>query len=1369
MADNKDVQYNFTGSTEGLKAAADSAIQILGSVSRAESNMNGIGSQSLSTFNAIRNVTASISNNIAQMQKQLKASSTLSLPAPKQQFALPAPTSIVPIQSALAPIQTTITGITQSANSMTTALGGSKMQAVIGVIGNIVRSVANMRNTIQSSATASQYAIDGEANSFIDANWRAVDAAEGKQKFARSNEDVESSARRSTSSVNGESRAFSALKATIKALMSPITFTVKGIEAIAKGAKSLTNVFSSLMGGTSKLGNVLKTLVGYTSGDLFGNAIQQSIDFVETLELFQVACRNSLDVAAEFVNQMQEMYGMDPGNIMNTAAYFYQLTAAIEAPIAASEKMSMGLTKAANDIASLFNMDVEKVAQNLSSGIQGMSRAVTKYGMDIRKATLQEYAHRLGISAKVSEMSEASRQGLRYIAMMYQARAANGNWAKTIESCANQIRVFKEQMSQLGRSIGDFFTPMLAKILPVVNGIIMAIRTVLTYINAFVNLFKPKSFNQTTSAINKAAGAYSGFGNAASGAANKAKKAGSAAKKAAKEASKSVAAFDQINKLDGEDSETDTGGGGIGGGGGGGGIDMGDVMDPAILGAINNIDTSLEKVRMKANDVRDSILKFLGFTSETGDYTIRFNYDTNQWETDMKWSAEVFKQNLVDKFPGWKQTINSIFSNWNEIIASVKNLGKAIVDTATTIVNPVKAAIKSAFTDEAVSGFVDNLSGYIDRVAGIVTNIGTALNPIVEGIANGFSGVTPIVRALGTGFEKISQALVPMGEALGPVIESFMIMAGSVMGQGITLIADAFSRLASETIPLLAPALNSIIEMFGSFSNTVYPILSGIVNAVIDGLNLLAPALDSIVKSVGPPLIELFAAVSSNLAPLISSIMPVLAELLTNVGEIIGQLIPHVTNIVNAILPPLMSALQQILPIIMSVVNIALPPLMSVLDAILVPLTQIIQQIMPSLMNLLVGVLAPLGQMINQILPPLMSLLQTIIEPIMNIVQRLLPPLVDLLTNLLVPIMEVVCAVIGALIAVLAPVIEVIVQVADVIISVLVAGIEVLINIINGVLEIIAEVIHVVADVFNQIVTTCSGILQTVTDMIGSLVTWFRNMINMLNDWIKGVIDIVVNFINNIVESVGNFLKGLWDLIDKACQIVIDIVKGLWDSIMAILNGLKDGFDAVWNGICWIVKTVINTIGDNISNAISFLGGLLSFVSDKLYNGWCTAWGNIKNFVIGIWDGITGAIKNSVNVVIRALNTLIRGANKLSWDIPDWVPGLGGKKFGLNIPTIKTFEGGGLVNAGQLFVAREAGPELVGNLGSKTAVLNNDQIVEAVARGVERANASVVRAIEKSGGAPTKLMVDKRVLAQVVTEAINDYGRSLGYSAVGLR
>lgn len=1366
MADNKDVQYNFTGSTEGLKAAADSAIQILGSVSRAESNMNGIGSQSLSTFNAIKGVTASISNNIAQMQKQLKASSTLSLPAPKQQLALPAPTSIVPIQSALAPIQTTITGITQSANSMSTALGGSRMQAVIGVIGNIVRSVANMRNVIQSSATASQYAIDGEANSFIDANWRAIDAAEGKQKFARSNENVENSARRSASSIDGESRAFSVLKTSIKALMSPITFTVKGIEAIAKGAKSLTNVFSSLMGGTSKLGNVLKTLVGYTSGDLFGSAIQQSINFVETLELFQVACRNSLETAAEFVNQMQEMYGMDPGNIMDTTAYFYQLTAAIEAPIVASEKMSIGLTKAANDIASLFNMDVQKVAQNLSSGIQGMSRAVTKYGMDIRKTTLQEYAHKLGISEKVSEMSEASRQGLRYIAMMHQARAANGNWAKTIESCANQLRVFKEQMSQLGRSIGDFFTPMLAKILPVVNGIIMAIRTVLTYINAFVNLFKPKSFNQTTSAINNAAGAYGGFGSAAAGAADSAKKAGSAAKKAAKEASKSVAAFDQINKLDGEDHKTDSGGG-IGGGGGG--IGMEGVMAPAILDAINNIDTSLESVRMKANDVRDSILKFLGFTSESGDYTIRFNSDTNQWETDMKWSAEVFKQNLIDKFPGWKQTINSIFSNWSEIITSVQNLGKAIVDTVTTIVSPVKAAMKSAFTDEAVAGFVNNLSGYIDRITGIVTNIGTALNPIVEGIANGFSGISPIIQALGTAFEKISQALVPMGEALGPVIESFMIMSGNVIGQGITIIADAFSRLASETIPLLAPALNSIIEMFGSFSNTVGPIVSGIINALIDGLNLLAPALDSIVKSVGPPLIELFASVSSNLAPLISSIMPVLAELLTNIGEIIGQLIPHITNIVNAILPPLMSALQQILPIIMSVVNTALPPLMSVLDAILVPLTQIIQQIMPSLMNLLVGVLAPLGQMINQILPPLMSLLQTIIEPIMNIVQRLLPPLVELLTNLLVPIMEVVCAVLGALIAVLAPVIEVIVQIADVIISVLVAGIEVLINIINGVLEIVAKVIHVVAEVFNQIVTTCSGILQSVTGMIGSLVTWFRNVLNMLNGWIKGVIDIVVNFINNIVESVGNFLKGLWDLIDKACQIVVDIVKGLWDSIMVILNGLKDGFDAVWNGICWIVKTVINTIGDNISNAISFLGGLLSFVSDKLYNGWCTAWGKIKDFVAGIWDGITGAIKNSVNVVIKALNTLIKGANKLSWDIPDWVPGLGGKKFGLNIPTIPTLEGGGLVDAGQLFVAREAGPELVGNVGSKTAVLNNDQIVEAVARGVERANANVVRAIEKSGGAPAKLMVDKRVLAQVVTEVINDYGRSLGYSTVGLR
>ena len=141
------------------------------------------------------------------------------------------------------------------------------------------------------------------------------------------------------------------------------------------------------------------------------------------------------------MSTIQEMYGLDPTNIMRYTSMFYQLASAVDTPTEAAEKMSMGLTKMTVDIASLFDMPFNTVMENLSSGMQGMTRAVRKYGMDLRNTTLQQTALSLGISRQVESMSEADRQGLRYITMMRQASIATGDFGKTIESPANQLRI----------------------------------------------------------------------------------------------------------------------------------------------------------------------------------------------------------------------------------------------------------------------------------------------------------------------------------------------------------------------------------------------------------------------------------------------------------------------------------------------------------------------------------------------------------------------------------------------------------------------------------------------------------------------------------------------------------------------------------------------------------------------------------------------------------------------------------------------------------------------------------------------------------------------------------------------------------------
>ena len=392
------------------------------------------------------------------------------------------------------------------------------------------------------------------------------------------------------------------LNKLLSVILTVINVVQDGLDVFTSGLKNAAILVENLTTGFGLLSSAAKTvldafesIVGVGVGVSLAEAVKQSIDYSENLNLLQVALKGSADAGMQFVSTLQEIYGLDPTNILSSVGYFYQMSDAVGTSTKAAETMSMGLTKAAADISSLFNVDIETVQSNLASGMQGMSRAVRKYGMDIRAVTLKQTAMSLGIQGSTATMNEATLQGLRYVTMMRQAQNAMNDFGNTIESPANQLKIFKEQISQLGRAIGNFFIPILQKVLPLLNGIVMAIRVILTFLGTLFGL-DIGSFN---SSLTAGVGAANDEADALAGV-------GSAAASAKKEIDNLLAPFDELNILQQQAAES-------GGSSGGGGI-SGAEMDPRLLAEIEKLSASFTDVRMKANEVRDAILEVFGLS-----------------------------------------------------------------------------------------------------------------------------------------------------------------------------------------------------------------------------------------------------------------------------------------------------------------------------------------------------------------------------------------------------------------------------------------------------------------------------------------------------------------------------------------------------------------------------------------------------------------------------------------------------------------------------------------------------------------------------------------------------------------------------------
>lgn len=535
---------------------------------------------------------------------------------------------------------------------------------------------------------------------------------------------------------------------------------LKGNTGLQDTAKQADNLRKSLNGTTklSKLGNAFKSTIklgvifaGLRKGfNIIKDITMQSVDMIETTNLFEVSMGKVVDEygnldeaqsqyytrAMAFQDEMNQKLGTNKKELMEFQAKFNALYVNQGVDKRTSEWLSEQLSKAGYDIASLRNQDVSTVMDKLYSGITGQTKSIRDLGVDISEGSITATLQNLGINRTVNQLSYAEKEIARYLTIVEQAKSAQGDFARTFETPANQIKVFKNQLIELKQVAGSFFVGLFGQIMPYINGIIMAIKEVLKALGAVFG-FNIDVGGSSLGAVDDTVGDIeTGLG-------------GATAK--AKEFKKQLMGFDEINNIEPPSSSS---------GGSGGGVPTG--VDSALLNSLKEWDNMMDKISGKAQEIRDKILDWLGVTD--GSYE------------NLKRILEIAK--LVGiAISSWKiaKTVTNFF----------KNMGK---------LNGTQAFQLATGITLTITGMVAQFAGTKQLLDGNWTLFN--LLETVFGTSAGALGITSILKALTKGKITFGKGLT-IGFGVMFEIQSLQTTIDTMqkLKAGVIDTTDAFSRM----------------------------------------------------------------------------------------------------------------------------------------------------------------------------------------------------------------------------------------------------------------------------------------------------------------------------------------------------------------------------------------------------------------------------------------------------------------------------------------------------------------------------------------------------------------------------------------------
>lgn len=390
------------------------------------------------------------------------------------------------------------------------------------------------------------------------------------------------------------------------------------------------------------------------------------------------------------------------------------------------------------------------------------------------------------------------------------------------------------------------------------------------------------------------------------------------------------------------------------------------------------------------------------------------------------------------------------------------------------------------------------------------------------------------------------------------------------------------------------------------------------------------------------------------LEPLANTLLDSLNDLMPIVSDAMEQLIPVIEELAQAIIPIIKDLVPQIAPLISQLV----PPIISMAG------------------TLATDLIPPIIDMVTSIIPVAIQLLQMLMPIVQMIIQNILPVIVKLVQQLLPVVMQIITAVLPVITQLLETLLPLLAEIID-------AILPVVINLINMLLPIVMQIIDAVLPIFVQLLNL---ILPLITQLIEAILPVVVEILNVLTP----ILDTIIGLLGPILELIISVVEPIITMISTAIQPLINIILTLIMQALEPLQPIINALAQLFTGVLGAALTAIQPI---ITAVQSIFQGLITFITGVFAGSWSQAWSGVVSTLGGIFEGIVAVVKAPINAVISLINSAISGLNSISVDIPEWVPVVGGKHFGINIPSIPMLATGGFTDG--ITIAGEAGQEAV--------------------------------------------------------------------------